>query len=263
MNGLIFDIRHYSIHDGPGIRTTVFLKGCPMRCWWCHNPESQEKGIGRMNRERVMEGRTFTFQAEVGRRQSPEEVMKEITKDEVFYLESGGGVTFSGGEPMMQPNFLSEMLARCKQHGYHTALDTCGSAEPAALKKVIGNTDLFLYDLKIMDDALHVEYTGVSNELSLTNLETIAREGKEVIIRFPVIPGFTDIPQNLEAIAARMTGLGLDRIDLLPYHGIAKHKYRKMEREYFLPEIKEPSKEKMEVISRFFWDHEIEASIGG
>ena len=216
-----------------------------------------------MSRDRKIEGRAFRLEESVGSRRSAEDVLLEIAKDEVFYQESGGGVTFSGGEPLMQADFVAQALKFCKERELHTALDTCGCAEPAALEKVIRNTDLFLYDLKVMDDALHVEYTGVSNALSLTNLERITRAGKDVIIRFPVIPGFTDTSGNLEAVAGRMIQLGLKRIDLLPYHSIARHKYRKMGKEYFLPDIMEPSKERVEELREFFMGKGINASIGG
>jgi pyruvate formate lyase activating enzyme len=252
MSGLIYNIQHFSIHDGPGIRTTVFLKGCPLRCWWCHNPESQEAAIERMRVRREMDGKVFEEKLTVGSWQSAAGVMEEIEKDIVFYLESGGGVTFSGGEPMMQPDFLAEMLHLCKSKGIHTAIDTSGHAEPAAFKKVMDTADLFLYDIKLMDDVKHVEYTGVSNELALKNLAMLAGAGKEILLRFPVILGITDDDENVDKVARLMKGLHLNRIDLLPYHSIAKEKYRRLGREYLLPDVREPLEEEMDILHRFF-----------
>jgi pyruvate formate lyase activating enzyme len=252
VSGLIFDIRRYCIHDGPGIRTTVFFKGCPMRCWWCHNPESQEMEVEPVTVERSLDGKVFAGKSAVGSRQSSVEVMKEIEKDMVFYQESRGGVTFSGGEPLMQSEFLEELLVACMKKGIHTAVDTCGYAEPSALKRVMDLVDLWLFDLKVMDDGRHTEYTGVSNELVLDNLRTLARRKKDVIIRFPVVPGATDDEQNLEAIAAKMTELKLKRIDLLPYHVIARNKYLKLEREYYLKDLEPPHDGRIQEVREFF-----------
>jgi pyruvate formate lyase activating enzyme len=241
LDSLIFDIRHFTIHDGPGIRTTVFFKGCPLRCRWCHNPESQEAGIGQVTVRRVLDGKRFETKSSVGSQQSAAEVMKEIEKDEVFYQESGGGVTFSGGEPLMQVDALAELLSLCRQKGYHTAIDTSGHAEPAAVKKIIDLADLWLFDLKLMDDLKHIEFTGVSNELALKNLEVLAGAGKDIIIRFPLIPGITDDQPNMDEIAKLMRRLGLKKIDVLPYHAIARDKYLRMGREYFLDGTDSPS----------------------
>ncbi|MFO7613165.1 MAG: glycyl-radical enzyme activating protein [Bacteroidales bacterium] len=262
LKAIIFDIRRYCIHDGPGIRTTVFFKGCPMRCLWCHNPESQGEQVEEMEVQRMLDGRCFVSESEVGglsRAQrgigsmwSVAEVMQEIVSDAVFYASSGGGVTFSGGEPLMQADFLAEILALCRKKGYHTAIDTSGHAGPAAISSVMDLADLWLYDLKLIDDAKHVEYTGVSNELSLVNLETLAREKKDIIIRFPVIPGITDDDHNISGIISLMKRLHLKRIDLLPYHDIAREKYRKLGREYIAGDIQPPSAEKMmEIMDTF------------
>jgi pyruvate formate lyase activating enzyme len=252
LDSFLFDIRHYTIHDGPGIRTTVFFKGCPLRCWWCHNPESQESGIERVLVHKSLDGGSFETELTVGSWQSAGEVMKEIEKDEIFYLESGGGVTFSGGEPMMQADALEELLALCRKKGYHTAVDTSGHAEPAAFGKIALLTDLWLYDIKLMDDLKHVEYTGVSNELAISNLEMLARQGREIIIRFPLIPGFTDDPANLDAISALMKKLGLSRIDILPYHSIGKAKYKRLHKNYYLENHKEPGKDQIDEVYQFF-----------
>ncbi|MBW6460191.1 MAG: glycyl-radical enzyme activating protein [Bacteroidales bacterium] len=249
---LIFDIRRYCIHDGPGIRTTVFFKGCPMRCLWCHNPESQGEEIEEIVVQRKLDDQCFEYRSAVGGRRSAVEVMQEIDRDAVFYSSSGGGVTFSGGEPLMQADFLAEILALCRKKGYHAAIDTSGHAGPAAMRKIIDLVDLWLYDLKLMDDAKHVEFTEVSNELALLNLETLAREKKDIIIRFPVIPGITDDDHNISEIIRLMIRFHLERIDLLSYHDIAKEKYRKLGRDYVPGDIQPPSAEKMmEIMDTF------------
>jgi len=249
---LIFDIRHYTIHDGPGIRTTVFFKGCPLRCCWCHNPESQEGVVEEVSLERKLEGKVFKSKVAVGSWQSVEEVMSEIEKDVIFYQESGGGVTFSGGEPLMQSEFLSELLASCRDKGIHTAVDTSGYAEPAAVQRVMDLADLWLFDLKLLDDNDHVVYTGVSNELVLKNLKTLARSGKDIVVRFPVVPGMTDKEENLNTVAQMMKELELNRISLLPYHAIAKDKYKRLGREYLMEGVSEPSLERIRELKRIF-----------
>ena len=178
--------------------------------------------------------------------------MKEIQKDEVFYLESGGGVTFSGGEPLMQAEALKQMLELCVEKNYHTAIDTSGHAEPADVQQVIDLADLWLFDLKIMDDVKHVDFTGVSNEMSLKNLETLALAGKEIIIRFPLIPGITDSEENLEEIACLMKKLNLNKIDILPYHARARDKYKRMGKEFLLEGIKVPEKERVNEVKKFY-----------
>lgn len=263
MNSLIFDIRHYTIHDGPGIRTTVFFKGCPLRCWWCHNPESQEVNVEQVSVRKMLDGKRFERELAVGSWQSAGEVMKEIEKDAVFYEESGGGVTFSGGEPLMQAEALQELLSFCRDKGYHTTIDTCGHAEPVALQKVMELADLWLFDLKLMDDARHVEYTGVSNELALKNLETLTLAGKEIIIRFPLIPGITDGNDNLEAIVKLMVRLGLKKIDILPYHSIARDKYRRIGKEFLLESVKGPDEVEVDETVRYFNDKGFEVGLGG
>jgi pyruvate formate lyase activating enzyme len=263
LNSLVFDIRRFTLHDGPGIRTTVFFKGCPLRCWWCHNPESQEACIEQVSVQRTLDGKVFETKSSVGSHQSPAEMMKEIEKDEIFYLESRGGVTFSGGEPLMQGEALKELLEACTLKGYHTTVDTSGHAEHAAVKKVMGLVNLWLFDLKLMDDYKHVEYTGVSNELALKNLETLARAGKNIIIRFPLIPGITDGKDNLEAIAALMKKLDLQRIDILPYHSIAKDKYKRMGKVFLLDRLKEPGEELINDVCEFFRNKGLVAGIGG
>jgi pyruvate formate lyase activating enzyme len=189
--------------------------------------------------------------------------MMEIEKDEVFYMESGGGVTFSGGEPLMQHEALENLLRRCKKKGYHTAIDTSGHADFRALKKMMTLADLWLFDLKLLFDMKHVEYTGVSNELALSNLEALAASGKNIIIRFPLIPGITDGTDNIEGISALMNKLGLNRIDILPYHSIAREKYKRMGKPFLLGEVSEPDDTMINEMKDYFFKQGFEVGIGG
>ena len=202
--------------------------------------------------KRILDGRDYTSELAVGSWQSAEDVMHEIEKDAVFYRKSGGGVTFSGGEPLMQANALEELLRLCRDRGFHTAVDTCGYAEPASFNRIKDLTNLWLYDLKLVDDVKHVEFTGVSNEFALKNLEVIARAGKEIIIRFPVIPGITDGIENLDGILNLMKQLDLKRIDVLPYHAIANEKYRRMGKMNVLEGLKEPEQSRIDEIIEYF-----------
>jgi len=263
--GLIFDIKRYAIHDGPGIRTTVFFKGCPLSCWWCHNPEGKSFSLELMiwpdrcigcqtcvevcpnSAVLVVNGSIVTDRdrckvcgtcAEkcpanareiVGKRISVDELIKEIRKDVLFYEESGGGVTVSGGEPLAQPEFLHEFLRACKKEDIHIALDTSGYAETGVLLKISKNVDLFLYDLKIMDDKKHKLYTGVSNELILKNLRELSLLGKKVFVRFPLIPGVNDDEENLHAAGKFISGLrNVEEIDILPYHKLGVEKAKRL-----------------------------------
>lgn len=229
MTGLIFDIRSFSVHDGPGIRQTVFLKGCPLRCLWCHNPESQENIIETMTSKRKLGGQTFMRTEEVGKLMSVEEVMQSIENDIPFFEESGGGVTLSGGEPLMQPEFTSALLKACHKLYIRTAIDTSGFAEPDIIEMVLPYTDLFLYDLKLADNEAHKQYTGVSNRPVLENLKKISGSGKPIFIRIPLIAGITDTEENLSGLKNIIEQTqGICRIDLLPYHAIAKSKYERM-----------------------------------
>jgi pyruvate formate lyase activating enzyme len=240
--GIIFDIKRFAIHDGPGIRATVFFKGCPMDCHWCHNPESrlqdpQETDKGEM----------------IGREVTVEEVMREIEKEVLFFDESGGGVTFSGGEPLMQPEFLEALLDRCRALDIHTTLDTTGFAEPVLFNKVMDKVDLFLYDLKLMDENIHCTYSGVSNIFVKANLKTAALKRKKVVIRFPVIPGITDTEENIKGIGEFAASLKtVKRIDLLAYHRTAEAKYRRLNMEYRAADIEPPSEAHMDRVEALF-----------
>jgi pyruvate formate lyase activating enzyme len=260
MSSLIFDIRRFTIHDGPGIRTTVFFKGCPLRCWWCHNPESQEVSVEQVIVRNNLDGRLFETKLTVGSWQSAGDVMEEIEKDEIYYMESGGGVTFSGGEPLMQAEALRELLVLCREKGYHTTIDTSGHADIGSVKKVMGLADLWLFDLKLMNDIRHLEYTGVSNEQALKTLEALAVAGKEIIIRFPLVPGITDDKENLDGISAMMKKLGLTRIDILPYHAIARDKYKRMGKAFLLEGTNEPGEEEVNKVKEYFIGEGLEVS---
>jgi len=239
--GLIFDIRRFSIHDGPGIRTTVFFKGCPLKCRWCHNPESQRAFPETFKNKTIGEEKTVA------------DIVKEIEKETIFYDESRGGVTFSGGEPLEQPHFLEALLDECKKKEIHTTLDTSGDSHPSIFNPIIDKVDLFLFDLKIMDEKEHKKYTGVSNHFILQNLKTLAKKKKNVIIRFPVIPTITDTDENIKSIASFVMSLkNIHEIDLLPYHRTGETKYRHLGFEYNMEGITPPDDNRMEEIKHLF-----------
>ncbi len=234
--GLIFDIRRYSVHDGPGIRTTVFLKGCPLRCVWCHNPEGllQEQQV--IRRERSLDGHRTICEEIVGTWYTTGEVLAEIQKDVLFYEESGGGVTFSGGEPLLQSDFLAEMLLMCREAGIHTAVDTSAYADAGIFTKIVRLTDLVLFDMKCLDDETHLKWTGAGNKLILANLESLKGMTSErthspkLIIRIPIIPGVNDNYKEMHYICDYLSGLdiSLEKIELLPYHKLGRNKYEAM-----------------------------------
>ena len=300
LQGLIFDIRKFSVHDGPGIRTTVFFKGCPLSCWWCHNPESQsasqevmlwdsrcircgacipncpldaiDRDNGQVVTDRAacivcsscMDACAADAREVVGRKMTVDEVMREIERDLPFYDESGGGVTFSGGEPLAQRAFLSELLKRCKALGIHTTLDTSGYTPWKVLDRVRGDVDLFLFDLKLMDDSRHREFTGVPNGLILHNLQALSEHGHRIIVRVPVIPGITDDDDNLRRVALFTSQLpNLERVDILPFHDAANGKYERLGKTNRMPEIQSPSGERMQAIAGMLEAHHLIVKIGG
>ncbi len=225
--GLIFDIRRYSVHDGPGIRTTVFLKGCPLSCAWCHNPEGLVDRPQTIRRERTLNVRTSYHDEIVGKYLLPGEVMESILRDRIFFEESGGGVTFSGGEPLMQPDFLLETLSLCRDEGIHTALDTSGHVVNSVFTEAARNTGLLLFDIKTADTGIHRQYTGHGNELVLGNLASVAGTGTPVIARIPLIPGVNDDNSSMEAIRDLLKEVkaAVIRVDLLPWHRLGRNKY--------------------------------------
>jgi len=283
--GIIFNIQRYSIHDGPGIRTTVFLKGCPLNCWWCQNPESQlskqemvfwgdrciscgacffncsSDAIQMKNKKPVTDknkcnlcgecSRNCPTQARemIGKKMTTEEVIKEIEKDLVFYEESCGGVTFSGGEPLKQSEFLKSLLNCCQKKKIHTAVDTSGYISWEILNKISSKVDLFLYDLKLMDNERHKKYTGVSNEIILKNLEKLSSVHNNIFIRFPVISGINDDYQNIRKIGEFLSSLEIIQVNLLPYHYIGMDKYKRLGKKYKLADIQPSSEEKLSEVS--------------
>ena len=300
VKGTVFDIKKFSIHDGPGIRTTVFFKGCPLHCWWCHNPESQSPGPELMVRPaRCIQCGTCldvcpqgaisrngdaistdpekctvcgtcveTCFAEareiVGREMTVAQVMAKIERDVPFYDESGGGVTVSGGEPLLQPDFLLALLQACREREIHTALDTCGFAPWETLDRIRGYVDLFLYDLKLMDDARHRRFTGASNQPILENLQALSQHGHGIVLRVPVIPGVNDDEEDVRQIGRFAASLpDLRRVDLLPYHQTAAQKYERLHKTYRLPETRPPCDGRMAEIARIVQEFGLPVNIGG
>jgi pyruvate formate lyase activating enzyme len=263
--GLIFDIKKYSLHDGPGIRTTIFLCGCPLECWWCQNPEGQKMSMNDVIKVREESKASLTATKQlIGKGASVDAIMTEIEKDRVFYEESNGGVTFSGGEPLMQHDFLNGLVDACRKSRIATAIETCGYASSDVVDRVKDKIDLFLYDIKVMDPREHQKYTGVSNTIILSNLKKLDREGKNIIIRFPVIPGITDTRQNIEQVARFVGDLKVVReINLLPYNKLGKSKYEKLNRLNRLIDLEPPSDEKMRQLSERFKVLGLKVKIGG
>jgi len=265
LKGLIFDIRRFSTKDGPGIRTTVFFKGCPLICLWCHNPEgkiSELQHVTRINKVGVYE---FHNDETIGKRMTVDEVMIEVIKDAITYEESGGGVTFSGGEPLEQYEFLFELMKESKNKNLHTALDTTGYASPDTIQKIIDYTDLFLYDLKLMDDDEHIKYTGVSNESILNNLDYILERGKDVIIRFPVIPKINDTPENIfkmKDYIDKHNGI-IKEIHLLPFHNIAENKYNKLKVVNAMKDVPNLYEKDLKTLKQEFESIGLKVKIGG
>lgn len=285
--GVIFNIQKFSIHDGPGIRTTVFLKGCPLQCKWCSNPESISPSpeimvydarcihCGKCE-EACPEGAIVAIEGSeridlakcthcmecvkvchskalerTGTDMTVREVIEEVEKDSLFYQNSGGGVTLSGGEPLFQWRFTRGILQECKEMGFHTALDTTGYASWEVLEDVLRYVDLVLYDIKHMDDQCHMEGTGVSNTRILENIRRTASVVR-TWLRFPVIQGFNDSPENVDGVASLALELGLEKVSLLPYHEWGTAKYDKLGKRYVSPYSGQISDERLEEIKRIF-----------
>jgi pyruvate formate lyase activating enzyme len=236
--GRIFDIKRFSSHDGPGIRSTVFLTGCPLRCAWCHNPEALVCPDDQIN-PRI---RQVTVAA----------LVRELERDVTYFDASGGGVTISGGEPLSQAGFTLELLRACRQRELHTAIDTSGAVDPAVLTAAAGLTHLILYDLKTMDPAIHREWTGAGNQRILDNLTLLNRLDTEVWIRLPIIPGVNDDPANLDAIIAFLAATRFRSVSILPYHRIAEAKYQRLGLPNRMAGIEPPSPAHLEKICARF-----------
>ncbi len=264
MFGTIFDIVHFAIHDGPGIRQTIFFKGCPLSCWWCHNPESRSSDIKLVDREETMDGFKLSDKETIGMRYSIDGVMTEINKDIVFFEESGGGVTLSGGEPLQQHEFALELLKECRKLEIHTCVDTTGNLSSDILSNIASYTDLFLYDLKHIDDAQHIKYTGVSNKQILNNLKMLDEMKKDVWIRFPLIPGINDDESDFLRLMEFLSKLKNDHpISLLPYHKIGSQKYNRYGIEYKMNGISEPDSDYIFQIKSMFTNAGFATSVGG
>jgi len=256
--GRIFDIQKYSIHDGPGIRTIVFLKGCPLRCRWCCNPESQEYAIQTMKLADRPE-------KTVGRDVTVEEVMKEVLKDSVYFQRSGGGITLSGGECLMQPDFAAALLQAAHDMGITTAIESTGYAPYQNVEKLLPHLDYFLMDIKHMDSAKHKEYTGVPNEKILENAFRIASGSNvELIIRVPVVAPFNGTVEEIAAIAKFAESLpGVRKLHLLPYHRLGQDKYAGIGREYLLEGLEPPTDDTMNMLLEAAEQYKLHCQIGG
>lgn len=297
-SGLVFNIQRYSIHDGPGIRTTVFLKGCPLRCKWCSNPESLNtypeimvrmarcNGCGRcldvcVPHAIALNDKTITIERSrcdlclkcidacfdeaievTGRYVSVHEVAEECQKDEIFYRNSEGGVTLSGGEPLLQGEFTLKLLKACKSRSLHTALDTSGYADRELCERVLPYTDLVLFDIKHLDPKKHYGATGVSNELILQNLKRIAGSKSRLWMRIPVIPDFNDSDQYMEELAKVLKDVPAEKISLLGYHEWGKSKYGALGRDYPLEGLRQLSQERLEALCGVFASGGLPVTVG-
>lgn len=299
IEGIIFDIQRFSLHDGGGIRTLVFMKGCPLRCEWCSNPESQSakpqlmffkdlcigcgECLGVCKYGAMGEGTWDVDHSKcigcgacvekcysgakriVGKRYTAAEVMEIIRKDAVFYETSGGGVTVGGGEPSSQPRFVAELLKNCRAEGIHTALETCGYAVWDVFTAILKHTDLLLYDIKHMDPERHKEKTGVSNDLILENAKKACTVVPRMRIRLPFIPGFNDGEDNLHALSRFIVSelKTVDRIDLLPYHSTGESKAMRIGADYPFHEPKEQTRQDIDKAKEIITSYGITVKIGG
>ncbi len=297
--GRIFNIQRYSLHDGPGIRTTVFLKGCPLRCWWCHNPESQDMRsevtfiAGRCvgcdacrdvcplhdpvfdrgkdpDADRCIRcGQCVTAcpanaRQFLGQRMTAGQLLDEILRDELFWDESHGGVTLSGGEPLAQPEFVLETLALLHRRGVRVALDTSGYAPRQTLLATAPMTDLYLYDIKLLDPRLHELYTGVPNRPILDNLAALAAVHDNIWLRVPIIPGINDLPDELAGIARLARSLpAVKQVNLLPYHNTACHKFGRLGQTSRVEHVRAPDESAMAAAARPFREQGILTFAGG
>ncbi|MDH5783048.1 MAG: glycyl-radical enzyme activating protein [Candidatus Bathyarchaeota archaeon] len=299
--GMIFDIKRYAIHDGPGIRTTVFLKGCPLKCLWCHNPEGitreqefmwwKERCIACRDCQKVCIKGAISFLDDylllnqlkcdlcracvdachsqalklVGKKMTVTQVIKKIEKDMIFYDQSGGGVTFSGGEPLMQPHFLHSLLKACRELGIHTAIDTSGFANSEVLLKISKHVDLILYDLKVINDEKHVKFTGVSNKPILENLKKLSGYRRKIIVRFALIPSVNDDEKDIQELGAFVSSLkSVKELSILPYHKAGVEKFKRLmkpKNSLFIGSL--PSDEKLSEIERKLKNFGLKIQTGG
>ena len=299
--GIIFNIQRFSVHDGPGIRTTIFFKGCPLNCLWCDNPEGKKatpemvfweercircetcigicpynaiETVGRRPKMIVKDRCTLCGRCldtcysraleQIGRYVTVDEVLEEIERDRIFFEAGGGGVTASGGEPTVQPEFLSELFRRCKERQIHTVLETCGYTEWGILEKVLKYTDLVLYDIKDMDPVKHKKFVGVENDLILENAKKISSKLVPMVVRIPIIPRYNDREDNIEATSRFISELrGVREVNLLPYHRFGEAKYKRLRLKYTLKGLKPPREEHLQSIKEKIGSIGIEVKIGG
>ncbi len=296
---ILFNIQKFSLHDGPGIRTTVFFKGCPLRCSWCHNPESLKPSIEVMhNKERcslcgecvkrcpenavcIFDGSIVTNENEckicsectfycineareiAGREYNLDELMRILQQDAIFYEESSGGVTLSGGEPVMQIEFIEKLLKKLKKKGIHTAVDTSGAMPFSYYERIAPFTDVFLYDIKALDDDTHKKYTGISNKNILENLKKLSVIHNGINIRIPVIDGVNATEKFTQDLINLLEGTQIANINLLPYHDISRHKYKKLNLEYECESLKVPSDETINNMKETLENKGYTVAIGG
>lgn len=242
ITGTIFDFRRFTMNDGPGVRITVFMKGCQLRCSWCHNPEGRDPSPTSVNHEVKDSMGTMTLVEEIiGKMYTPDTLMNEILKEKAVMRESGGGVTFSGGEPLLQHRFLMPVLERCHAEGIHTTIDTNGYADREVFESVLPLTSLFLFDLKHTDKEKHLDHTSVSTVKILGNLEYLLKAGARVWLRIPVVPGFNYSRNDMSHIISTLRGLpaGIEQVHLIPFRQTASEKYRRLG--YHNPMEKVPS----------------------
>lgn len=299
--GIVFDIKRYAIHDGPGIRTTVFLKGCLLDCPWCHNPEGkakesefiwwEEKCIGCRDCQNACAKGAISFSDDsllldrakcdlcgacidacpsealklVGEEMTVTQVLKVIEKDRAFYDQSGGGVTLSGGEPLLQPDFSYSLLKACKEQGIRTAVDTCGHIDSKVLMRIGKHVDLFLYDLKLINEEKHEKFTGVSNKLILENLRKLSAKGHRAVVRFPLIPGVNDDERDIRELGEFVSSLeNLKEVSILSYHkgGVEKSKRLLRPKDYSSAE-RIPSAESLKDLEKKLKEFGLKVEIGG